>query len=92
MAESRPIWLQEALAPREEDRCAEGPGGAWSACLDACHRVLAWVGPWQYQCMVHGGYYPPLVPTLPHPGYSPCRRTAGTGHEHGVAGRWDMLI
>ena len=38
-AESRPYWLQVGTSAREEPRCAEGPGRAWSAWVDACSPV-----------------------------------------------------
>ena len=59
------------MAPREETRCAEGPGRAWSAWLDACHRYLALFGPWQYQSTVTGWVLPGIAPSRYPPNTPP---------------------
>ena len=55
--ESRPIWLQEGIFECGEPRCAERPVRA-SECLGGRRTaLLAWVGPWQYQCSLRTGYW-----------------------------------
>ena len=74
-AKSRPYWVQEGISECGETGCAEGPAGAWSAQSGAETRVLALVGPWQYQSV--GGRVVPGIAPLPgthprtHPGYYP---------------------
>ena len=55
---------------REEPWCAEGLGQAWSAMVDAQTRVMALIGPWQYQCSreaLYGSWVVPGIPPLPVP-------------------------
>ena len=83
--ESRPIGSRRRYVECEEPWCAEGPGGAWSAMVDAERASWPVVGPWQYQSSPLGST-PPLYPpgsTLPtHPGYSPAADVLVSGMVH----------
>ena len=96
LMESRPIGTRWGLAPREEAKVCGGPSGPGVPWLDACHRCLALVGPWQYQCNRLGS-----VPGIPLPGTTQPCTTPGTptstdvdqhGDADGYGDHWDMHI
>ena len=77
-------------APREEARCAEGPGGPWSALLDACTGLGYWLGPGNTNNRVLAGYYPSHHPPGIPPSQYPTRQHVGvTGQHEGYTGPGD---